>query len=352
MSVSAFHAENEKICLLFGALASSPEKYSVVATKDNYNTPLGIANLVKSKLNNETQILIIEMGEYVPGDIRDMTRMLDPHYVVITGINEAHLERMGNIHTTISAIFEIVKYSKDSSKVYLNGDDELIKQNYQKYIQDRNVFLYSKLNTKLSYKIKAKNYLENGDGIFCTLIKNDKSVKNFVLPILGSYAIGTANGMLAISESLNLSEDQIIKGLCQIKSVPHRLQKLKSQSGVLVIDDSYNGNSEGVKEAILTLSQFKSRRKIYLTPGLVETGKMAKEIHTKIGNELSHVADLVILIKNSVTPFIEEGLIASGYKKEKIIWFESTSEAHNSLSKLLQENDIILFQNDWPDNYV
>ncbi len=28
MSVSAFHAENEKFCLLFGALASSPEKYS------------------------------------------------------------------------------------------------------------------------------------------------------------------------------------------------------------------------------------------------------------------------------------------------------------------------------------
>ena len=57
---------------------------------------------------------------------------------------------------------------------------------------------------------------------------------------------------------------------------------------------------------------------------------------------------IVILIKNSVTPWIAEGI----KNENKIIWFNTTQEAHASLGKILQANDVIVFQNDWGDNYV
>jgi UDP-N-acetylmuramoyl-tripeptide--D-alanyl-D-alanine ligase len=155
----------------------------------------------------------------------------------------------------------------------------------------------------------------------------------------------------------------------------------------LVIDDSYNGNSDGVAEAIKVLSRFKNRRKIYITPGLVEIGKSSADIHRGIGKLLAGVADVVILIKNSVTPWIVEGLSSSGVilrpqcnseaeesqtngkeilrrsdaltaqddavsKKPQIIWFNSALEAHAGLKDILKPGDVILFQNDWGDQYL
>jgi len=41
-----------------------------------------------------------------------------------------------------------------------------------------------------------------------------------------------------------------------------------------------------------------------------------------------------------------------GVKKSQIIWFNSAPEAHASLNKILKPGDVILFQNDWGDQYV
>ena len=63
-------------------------------------------------------------------------------------------------------------------------------------------------------------------------------------------------------------------------------------------------------------------------------------------------APVVILIKNSVTPYIEKGLLESNYSKDKIIRFDYAQKAHESLKDILRPNDVILFQNDWGDQYL
>ena len=86
------------------------------------------------------------------------------------------------------------------------------------------------------------------------------------------------------------------------------MQPIRSAGNVLIIDDAYNGNPAGVSEAINVLSRFENRRKVFITPGLVEMGKASTEVHQEIGKQLAGAADLVVLIKNSVTGFIEEGI--------------------------------------------
>ncbi len=99
------------------------------------------------------------------------------------------------------------------------------------------------------------------------------------------------------------------------------------------------------------MAKFKNKRKIYITPGLVEAGEKTGEIHHDIGKQLSQVADKVILIKNSATSHIEKGLLENSFNKENIVWFDSATEAHKELQNITKAGDVILFQNDWPDNY-
>jgi UDP-N-acetylmuramoyl-tripeptide--D-alanyl-D-alanine ligase len=119
---------------------------------------------------------------------------------------------------------------------------------------------------------------------------------------------------------------------------------------VLVIDDSYNGNPDGAHAAIDVLEKFISRRTIYVTPGLVEMGDRSEEVHHDIGKHLGAVVDVVVLIETSVTDWIVEGLRQAGFAGE-LITFESPQKMHPEISDLLKTGDVLLFQNDWPENY-
>ncbi len=301
------------------------ERYQVLKTPENINTPIGIARLILNQLNSQTEILIVEMGAYQRGDIRELCAITPPDVAMLTGINEAHLELFGSIANTIEAKFEIVKYAKPQALVVLNEDNNLVKENYHKYVGNRKALWF-------------KNTHEIPFGL--------------TVPILGRYISSTISACVIIAKELGLSDDQIMRGIGKIKPIPHRLQRIDSGNGVIVIDDSYNGNPAGVREAIEVLGSFQKERKVYITPGLVEMGEATESVHQEVGRQLAKVADLVILIKNSVTPYIAAGLTAHGFDSSKIIWFDSALKAHADLGQIIKAGDVVMFQNDWPDNYL
>ncbi len=312
------------------------EKYQVVKTPESVNTPVGIAKTILRDVNEKTEIFIIEMGEYYSGDIKNICSIALPQISVITGINEAHLERLKSIENSVRTIFEIAQNMKPNGILLLNAKDKLIKDNYKKFISRQKIYLYQ-AKKKIEFNEDAPGYI----------------YQKMFFPVLGKYSLDKIDGVIYLAKKLGLTQPEIEAGLKKIKTPAHRLQPiLNREKNILVIDDSYNGNPDGVEEAIKTLSLFKKRRKIFITPGLVEMGIKNEEIHQKIGKKLNDVVNLVILIKNSVTPNIEEGLIKAGFNQKNIFRFNSMMEVQNNLNKIIKSGDVVLFQNDWPDNYV
>lgn len=318
-------------------------KFAVAATPESVNTPVGIARWILKEVSRETQVLVVEMGEHYRGDVAEICSLAKPDIAVVTGINEAHLERLKHLETAIETIFEIVTHAKAGADIFLNGDDANVVENYSKFVwPDHQVEFYKKTDLSPRRFVPAELCWEAG-------VPQVGQVKIF---LLGEYVLGDISAVVKLAKSLGLSAEEIKKGVEKIRPIEHRLQPIQSAADVLVIDDAYNGNSAGVAEAIKVLSRFPDRRRIYITPGLVETGKRVAGVHTKIGQELASVADLVILIQNSVTPYIAEGLAEEGYSKEKILWYKTAPEAHEDLKNILKPGDVILFQNDWGDQYL
>ncbi|GEM_PF-410384 len=368
-------------------------RYKVLGTPESVNTPVGIARWVLNKVDDSTEIIIVEMGEHYEGDIKDICDIAPPDIAVVTGINESHLERMKKMDTVVATIFEIISNSKPGAMVVLNADDKRVMENYKKFVwPDHKVEKFQISNFKFQIFDTEK---------LCWNFEID-GIGKVDVNLLGEYALGDVDAAVKIGKSLGMSNEQIIAGIKNIKPVEHRLQPMPGAANVLVIDDSYNGNPDGAAEAIKVLLRFGNRRKIYITPGLVEMGKSSPEIHRAIGRQLAGVADVVILIKNSVTGYIAEGINttpppfaeASGgtpplqegntaalrssppklggvpgatflskeiYQQKsgargggisKIIWFNSALEAHAALKNILKPGDVILFQNDWGDQYV
>ncbi len=322
-------------------------KFRVLSTPESVNTPIGIARWILKNVDASVEILIVEMGEHYKGDIEQLCQLTPPDISVVTGINQAHLERMKNMDTIVETIFEIISGTKAGGLVVLNGNDARVMGHYKEFIwPDHKIEKYAiedfSNNAFHPETLQWQGHLAGAGELKINL--------------LARYALGVVSAAVKISKSLGLSLEEIKKGVESIRPVEHRLQPMRSGGDVLVIDDSYNGNPDGVREAIEALSFFTQRRKVFITPGLVETGKEFKEIHLEIGRQLAGVANVVILIKNSVTGWIEqgvnEGMTSHKNNRVEIVWFETTQEAHAALKDILKPNDVILFQNDWGDQYI
>lgn len=331
------------------------EKFNVAFTPENNNTPLGISRAILNRVNSTTQIFIVEMGEYVRGDVKTLCEIVSPDISIITGINEAHLERYGTMRNAIDTKFEIVENMNHSEKniVLLNSDDELTLENYGNFTNDkRTIWFGSKNAEKMQIKIlKSELNLERPGFDFTLLDSHENRELEIPSHFLGEYIIGNFIAAIEIGKSLGMTLDEIIFSLKNLKPTAHRLEPRNVNNNVLIIDDTYNGNSTGIYAGIELLAKFKDRRKVYVTPGLVETGDRKQEIHFEIGKRLSEVAELVILTRNSSTLFIYQSLIDSGFSKEKIIFYENSKDTYDRLWENIQTGDVVLMQNDWSDNY-
>lgn len=316
------------------------EGKTVAAPPHSYNTPLGISRFVQG-LSGDEDVLIFELGEYYPGDVRTLCELVGPDMGIITGINEAHLEKFKTLERTTQTIFELADYLGDRP-LYINGESELARKHAQP-----------------GHRI----YDQNGIGAWQVVgAKTDLSGTSFTLEkgaaelslqseLLGLHQVGPLATAAVIAKEIGISEVDIRAGIKKTKPFAHRLEPRTDDTGVTILDDSYNGNPDGVRAVITFLATLEGRR-FYVTPGLVEMGRQTKSVHQAIGRQLAQAGvENVILIKNSVTPYIEQGLIDNQYTGT-VLWFDDAFAAFAALPHLTVKGDIIVLQNDWPDQYA
>lgn len=323
----------------------------VAVTPESVNTEVGVARWLLYDVPPETEVLVVEMGEHYEGDIRRLAALTPPDAVVVTGINEAHLERLGSLERAAGTIFEAVAASGSGTFVVLNADSAPVVEYAASHLAGRQAVWYSAGSTPSAAWVAASVFDPKGLARAVTLTRGEQTVI-VTLKLLASYAPGVAAASLLVAEHFGVPLELAAKGLERLAPVKHRLEPIPGAGNVLVIDDSYNGNPDGAREAIRLLAEFQDRRKVYLTPGLVEMGEQAGPVHREIGRQLAAVADLVILVRNSVTPFVAEGLEAAGYPKGQVLWYPTAVAAHAALKDVLKPGDVILFQNDWGDQYL
>jgi UDP-N-acetylmuramyl pentapeptide synthase len=316
------------------------EGKTVAATPGNMNTAIGISRFA-SRLMGDEEVLIIELGEEHVGDVKLLSELSRPTMGVITGINEAHLISFKTLDQTVATVFELVDYVGKKAVVYKNGESQLVKDNVTS--ADRYVFNAEGVN---GWKVTKSRTSLDGTHFVAT---HGNTIINAHTQLLGRHTIGMTVTAIAIAHDLGLSPKQIEAGLQNVEPFEHRMQPRKLH-GAWIIDDTYNGNSQGVQAGLELLASLPAKRRIYVTPGLVEQGSSTQDVHELIGQQAAESADIVVLMKNSTTDYIVQGLTDSAYKGQIMI-VDDPLEFYTNLDQFVAAGDVVLMQNDWTDNY-
>jgi UDP-N-acetylmuramoyl-tripeptide--D-alanyl-D-alanine ligase len=311
----------------------------VAATPGNKNVAVSHAAFA-ARLAGDEEVLIIEYGEGRPGDVRRYAEYTTPDIGVITGVAPAHLDKYKTVEAAAKDIFDLAEYLQ-VKPVYVNADSPAakprIKSRYQSYSQQG------------IDGWKVSDVKQTIHGLSFRLSKG-KKVLNLKSGLLGRHLIGPLACVAALADSLGLSTEQIEKGVSQTKPYEHRMAPY-SIRGAWIIDDTYNGNLEGVRAGLGLLAELEAKRKIYVTPGLVEQGKKSAEIHYEIGKLIAAAEpDKVVLMHNSATRHIHRALLEAKYSGDIQIEDEPLT-FYTNLDQIVANGDVVLMQNDWTDNY-
>lgn len=321
------------------------EKYNVLATPSSFNTPMGICRTVK-KLKPEHQVFIAEMGARHVGDIKELAEIVKPDYAIIGGIVGQHLETFGSLESIQKTKYELVQsmkkgvvaYTVDSENTSVLFRDCLIKS----------VPCGTKLDS--NPEVYAKDIIVDSNGSTFTLVIGDEQAKCHTV-LLGKHNVSNICLASAIAHEMGLSISEISAGIGRLTQVKHRLELIKSERlGITIIDDSYNANVTGIECALQVLNSFDTR-KIIITPGLVELGATEDIENYRFGKKIAKVCDIAILIGKSSAFRMQDGLIDAGFNIDNAIIAKSLNEAVKKYKKIMQNGDVLLFENDLPDKF-
>lgn len=314
------------------------EKFKVVATPGNMNTPIAHARFAK-KLKGDEEVLVLEYGEEYPGDTKRFIDVTKPDYAVLLGLAPNHLDYYKTLDALANDLLEL--RAVGSENLLINGESRLL----QPYLKDTDNVFSSEVagewqisNVEPSVEGTSFSLSRNSDE---TLIKSGLIGRHFVAPL----------AMAAIlAYRLGLSKEQVQGGLAKTKPFEHRMQP-RHIGGAIVLDDTYNGNIEGILAGLDLLRELSAKRKMYVTPGLVDQGAETESVHRQIAQKIRDVApDLVVLMKNSATEIIQKELSALNYEGEIKIENDPLNFYQN-IDKVVAAGDLLMMQNDWTDNY-
>ena len=293
-------------------------KYKCYMTPRSVNTLGGIMKDINDDLPSKTDIYIVEAGARLRGDIDEISTLINHQYAIVGKIGEQHLE-----------YFKTLENIRDTKMELLNSNR----------LQNAYVHVSANVNPDsktLVYGDELKNVRSTLDGLYFD-VQLDEKLESFYTPLLGEFNAMNLLACIIVSKKF-MSIIEIKEAIKNLKGVEHRLQRIDA-GGKLIIDDSFNGNLEGMLASYELASTYEGRR-VVITPGIVES---TKEANVEVAKKIDEVFDVVILTGNMNTSILSSNIT----KAEKII-VKDKQKIESILAEFTRKGDLILFSNDTP----
>ena len=327
---------------LAGVLA---EKYNVLVTPGNFNTLLGVIRTIREQLRPYHQVFIVEMGAKQANDIKEICDLVHPTIGIVTAVGEMHLETFKTIENIQDTKFELINSLPADGLGVINNDSHCISS--YKGIKSQCKLIRYAVEADGDYKATDVKYGANG--VSFTLNGGEQ---------FGSRLLGVGNllnilAATAVADYLGVPTNKQKNAIARLQPVEHRLS-MKVSNGITVLDDAYNSNPQGAKMALGVLKGFAvgdGNKRIVITPGFVEMGARQAQANKELGRTIAESCDYAIVVNATNRDAIRSGIEEGGMAAEKYFLADSLNHAHAHLAQILKAGDVVLYENDLPDNF-
>jgi len=321
---------------------------TVVPTPKSYNNQAGLARSINEQLTPGTEVFVAEMGTYGPGEIAAMCAWVVPDIAVITAIGPVHLERMRSEQHIAEAKSEIL----DGAKVaVLNVDNTLLAR-----LADQAEAAGTRVWRCSAVDRRVDVCAVEDDGTLRVFLRSAGVGGSREIARTGTVAgVGAGSNVacaVAVALEMGVEPEAVAKRLDSLPSPPNRRQVTTGQSGATIIDDTYNSNPAGCAAALALLAGLggpgEDRRRIVVTPGMVELGDRQAAENTRFAQAAAEVAtDIVVVGQTNAAALVAGARLGSA----RILRVPTREVAVAWVRGQVGTGDVVLYENDLPDHF-
>jgi len=300
-----------------------------LATHGNLNNEIGLP-LMLLRMGENHRYAVIEMGANHPGEIAYLTSLAMPRVVAITNAAPAHLEGFGSVEGVARAKGEILAGDESPEYVVLNADDDYF--DYWSSIPGDAERISFGLSAEADVRASGIETTNEGS---CFTLHMPGSQVSIALSLQGKHNVLNACAAAAIARVLGISDRQIKRGLEAVQPFHGRLQPLRSFTGAMLFDDSYNANPVSVQAAAEFLAAQEGTSWLVLGD-MAELGGDGALLHAHTGwivreSGVSNLLATGPLSRNTVEAFGDDGR-----------WYEAIEDLIGDLRTSLGDGDVVL----------
>jgi len=309
------------------------QRYRTLRSSGNFNNEIGLP-LTLLKLDSSYQRVVLEMGTYDLGEIRQLAEIARPVVGIVTNVGPTHLERLKTIERVAQAKAELVQALPADGVAILNIDDPFVRDMAQ--LTPARVFFYG---LDAAADLWASDIESKGlEGVRLQL-HYGKDALHVRVPLLGRHSVHTVLRAAAVGLVEEESWEEIVAGLQDV-AAHIRLVAVNGPNGSTILDDTYNSSPASAIAALHLLEELPGRR-IAVLGDMLELGDETEPGHRKVGRRANDVVAVLITVGPTARLIAEEAR-ALGMDEARVISVDTNAQAIDVLTGLVQAGDVVL----------
>ncbi|MGE7219448.1 UDP-N-acetylmuramoyl-tripeptide--D-alanyl-D-alanine ligase [Priestia koreensis] len=310
--------------------------YKVLKTEGNFNNHIGLP-LTVFRLEEDTDIAILEMGMSARGEIELLSNIGTPDVAVITNIGESHLLDLGSRDGIAEAKLEIVKGLQQDGVLIYNGDEPLLTSRVPAM----------NLKTVTVGEGKELDYypvsIEQTSSETKFVISKDADL-TFTMPVLGKHNVHNALTAIAVGEQFNIPFETIAKGLKNLHLTNMRMEMVKGKDGLSIINDAYNASPTSMKAAIQLVQDLDGfNQKLVVLGDMLELGEDENKFHYEVGASLDPNKIDYVFVYGPLSQYLAQGA-KQVFPEDRVLYFDDKELLAEKLASVVHPEDLVLIK--------
>lgn len=289
---------------------------NVLFTAGNLNNHIGVP-LTLLRLREEHEFAVIETGANHPGEIAELTAIVEPNCGLITNVGRAHLEGFGSFEGVIKTKTELYHHllhrNADlaaahhdeeeeplSAFIFCNGDDTILMQ----HAEGLPVLTYGK---------PGEGYTIEGEITTCSPFLGfrwrtawEEEWHEVQTQLIGAYNLANALAAVAVGTCFQVPPAQIDHALTHYTPTNNRSEFRQTAHNRLVVD-AYNANPSSMKAALENFTHIDAAHKMIILGEMRELGEDSRAAHEEVVRQAEATGSEAIWLVGEAFAKMEEG---------------------------------------------
>jgi UDP-N-acetylmuramoyl-tripeptide--D-alanyl-D-alanine ligase len=325
-------------------------KVSAWVTPGNLNNLIGLPQTMLA-LTPEHRAAVLELGMNQPGEARELVRIAQPHVLLLTNINNAHVGMFGTLEDLYEAECDSLRHAPDNCTLVINRDDPNSRRAQAEHAGNRPVVTLSSAQdtdewNRADWVISSLEPLTPYGYQFLIHQRSTGASAPVTLRVFGSHNAANALAAAAIACDprcgLGLDLPTTATALSAFRPRLNR-SEIEECDGWWVIKDFYNAVPAAVEAALGALKDVHvPGRRLALLTEMRELGDLYEECHLRVARVAAKSALDHLYTVGDRARILHEEALRQGIRGAT--HFDTKEQATEFLRQTLKPGDLLLLK--------